>query len=482
MTSFRGATFCLGAFEQDPVQLFFVDVENARIIVANESTAELSRSRWKGLIGCRIANVGSGSTSAFPELPCQGAKTRLAPTPGAPLSYLRVRLCISAGTGLSKSPVSPVEFRLIAPVTGLCVDSCGRTHGTHSCMPGIPPLQDQPHYLLCGLGDGVQRIRSGQLGTSPTVPCFDCWICSESFASRGIAQSNSRSGFEPLSRRYVNGWQGGAALTRNEHPDASTGLNDQAVVPPKLTNGLSGRNNIKHPSNAQDLVDLTCNQVPPNVIGINDEIRGYELERNRIAAELHDSLAFKLAGLIWHLRALTIHAHGTASDTQIISGLEEAETFGQDLARELRRAIWGLSSDVLRGRSLADALESELRKVGRSVGIRAGFSVIGTPRALPAFVEQTAAKICLEAVHNAVEHAECAAVVVELSYESEAMQLRVRDDGQGFTSTLSHSGFGMQNMIDRAHTVGGRVTVDAASGNGTCITVTFPPARHAHAA
>ncbi|GIG67110.1 sensor histidine kinase [Phytomonospora endophytica] len=103
----------------------------------------------------------------------------------------------------------------------------------------------------------------------------------------------------------------------------------------------------------------------------------------------------------------------------------------------------------------------------------AAFAVTGTPRALPADVDEAVLRACQEGLSNAARHAGAAQLGVTLSYMEDLVVLDIRDDGRGFTATVT-GGFGLKAMRQRAHSLGGDVRVESSPGNGTAVSVSIP--------
>ena len=153
-------------------------------------------------------------------------------------------------------------------------------------------------------------------------------------------------------------------------------------------------------------------------------------ERNRIAREIHDSIAQGLTGIIWQINALerTVpSAGGLASDA-----LDRVRNLAKDSLREARRSVWDLRSGPLQGVSLRDTLQQELDK-GVGIGdCKASVAVQGDEKVLPSGVETALLRICQESLVNVLKYAHASEVIVTLHYEDDHVRLTVQDDGRGF--------------------------------------------------
>jgi DNA-binding NarL/FixJ family response regulator/signal transduction histidine kinase len=199
-------------------------------------------------------------------------------------------------------------------------------------------------------------------------------------------------------------------------------------------------------------------------------------ERQRIAREIHDTIAQSLAALTLSLAS---HARAvSAYDTQLSADAERMGEQTRDALREVRRSIWNLQPGALAGRSLSEAIAAEARSLVRD-GIDATLEVSGSPRDLAPPVEAALVRIAQEALTNARKHSGADTIVCSLDFSQASVTLRIDDNGQGFDSTVSraHSragGFGLTSMHERARLTGGELTVERRAGGGTTVVCTVP--------
>ncbi|MEO3823149.1 GAF domain-containing sensor histidine kinase [Actinomadura sp. B10D3] len=195
-------------------------------------------------------------------------------------------------------------------------------------------------------------------------------------------------------------------------------------------------------------------------------------ERNRLARELHDAVAQKLFSL--RLTARTASALAERDPGRAVKELEQVERLAAEALAELRAVIF-----ELRPADLADGLVSSLRKhvevldraYETSVGITADEAVV-----LPEEHEAVAFRITQEALYNALRHAGARTVQVRLGTEHDRAVLEVSDDGAGFDASDGEpqGGLGLASMRDRAYSIGGALTIDAAPGRGTTVRLEVP--------
>ena len=204
-------------------------------------------------------------------------------------------------------------------------------------------------------------------------------------------------------------------------------------------------------------------------------------ERNRMAREIHDTLAQGFTGIVLQLEA----AEGTLDQDREPDAVREHLTSAKDLARgslqEARRSVWNLLPRALEEHSLDDALREEVQRVGAESGERASFSISGQRRELPADVQAALLRICQESLTNVVKHAHATDVQVELAFEPASVLLRVRDNGRGFDVEQAKArprgrggGFGLSGMEQRTRLLRGSLTLMRDDGGGTLVEASIP--------
>jgi signal transduction histidine kinase len=189
---------------------------------------------------------------------------------------------------------------------------------------------------------------------------------------------------------------------------------------------------------------------------------GVSDERRRLAAEIHDTIAQGLAGIITQLQA--------AEDSEHV---RRATDLARASLREARRSVQDLAPADLEHGTLPEAL----KKVAEG---RARFTVTGTVEPLHDELEAALLRIAQEALTNADRHAHAERVGVTLSYMDDEVTLDVRDDGRGFAVAARPSGgFGLTAMRERAERVAGTLEVESEPGRGTAVSARVPLIRHA---
>lgn len=198
-------------------------------------------------------------------------------------------------------------------------------------------------------------------------------------------------------------------------------------------------------------------------------------ERNRMAREIHDTLAQGFTAISAQLEILK---DKVSASPQATKHLELARRFVRSSLAEARRSIWEMRSQALEEADLPTALANVADQLTAGTTVRSHVCTEGAPRRLPVVVENNLLRIGQEAITNAVKHAQPKEISIELNYEAKAMRLRVRDDGCGFDSSKvpasKDRGFGLVGMKERVQQLSGQLTVKSELGQGTEIVVEVP--------
>ena len=197
-------------------------------------------------------------------------------------------------------------------------------------------------------------------------------------------------------------------------------------------------------------------------------------ERNRIAREIHDTLAQDLVGISLQLDVAAQLLRRSALPA-VAEQLRSTRRLVQESITEARESIWELRATSERS-SLSGRLGRIVERANER-GTATQLTVAGTPRALPAKWESEILRVAGEAVTNSMRHAQPSAIVVSLDYAPRALVLAVRDDGRGFdpeTGDVESSGathFGLRGMRERAGNIHGHLRIRSAPGEGTVVTL-----------
>jgi two-component system nitrate/nitrite sensor histidine kinase NarX len=201
-------------------------------------------------------------------------------------------------------------------------------------------------------------------------------------------------------------------------------------------------------------------------------------ERERIAREMHDSMAQVLGVLHFRLRALETSVEHLEAPG-VVTGLAELADLAEEAYRDVRESILGLRESSRAERGLFDSLRAYLEKYGHQSGIRATLEsdFEEEPRLSPG-AEVQIIRVIQEALTNVRKHAVASRAVVRVSCEDGAVSFEIEDDGRGFDLPRilldRDSRFGLQTMRERMELIGGTLTVDSAPGRGTRLVARVP--------
>lgn len=196
---------------------------------------------------------------------------------------------------------------------------------------------------------------------------------------------------------------------------------------------------------------------------------GVLTERQRLAREIHDTLAQQFTSIIMHLAAARLGDPATMQ-----TRVQQAEQTAREGLDEARRMIWDMSPEQLEQASLVESIEGVAARWSVENAASVAMAVTGTPYPLDSSIDVALLRISQEALHNIKKHARAQNVNITLSYMPDILVLDVADDGQGFEPVLDRRGFGLKSMRERAEELGGELTVESEPGKGTKIAVMIP--------
>jgi len=196
-------------------------------------------------------------------------------------------------------------------------------------------------------------------------------------------------------------------------------------------------------------------------------------ERNRLARDIHDTLAQGLTGVIVQLEAVE-----EAMSRSLPAKAEECLTRAGQLAREslqeARRSVQALRPRALQEKDLCEALKALILKMTEGTSVQTSFMVQGEPRDLPLEWEENLLHIGQEVLTNVLRHAQATHFTAQFAFDDGEVRLHMRDNGRGFDPAGRHDGFGLQGMRERVKGMGGRLSLHSPEGEGTAVAVVIP--------
>ncbi|MFE9750689.1 sensor histidine kinase [Saccharothrix saharensis] len=187
-------------------------------------------------------------------------------------------------------------------------------------------------------------------------------------------------------------------------------------------------------------------------------------ERQRLAREIHDTLAQGFTGIITQLQA----------DENPPRHVETALRLARENLAEARRSVHALRPPALVDANLPDALAEVAAGWTDQTGVAASINTTGAARALHPEVEVTLLRAAQEALSNVAKHARASRVGLTLSYMEDVVTLDVRDDGTGFDPEARTDGFGLVGMRQRVSRLAGALVVESEPGGGTAVSASVP--------
>jgi signal transduction histidine kinase len=198
-------------------------------------------------------------------------------------------------------------------------------------------------------------------------------------------------------------------------------------------------------------------------------------ERNRMAREIHDTLAQGLAATSVQLRLVKKHAQ--AASEPLLRHLDTAQQLVRGSLEDARNSIWNMRSQILETSDLAAALERILKQMTEDSELETSVEVTGRARRLAPVVENNLLRVGQEAITNATKHAGAKHIKVALAFGPKQLRLVVSDDGRGFDPAkppATAGGFGLVSMRERAAELRGEFNVRSAPGQGVEINLSVP--------
>jgi two-component system, NarL family, sensor kinase len=194
-------------------------------------------------------------------------------------------------------------------------------------------------------------------------------------------------------------------------------------------------------------------------------------ERNRLAREIHDTLAQGLTATALQLESAD--AFLEADSEKAHESLRRALSLTRSNLEEARRSVLDLRAAPLEGRPLSEALKALVERWEAEMGVATRYRAVNGSRPLPPRVEAALYRICQETLTNVARHAGAERVTVRLVVTPEQVRLIVEDDGRGFdASDVPEDRHGLLGARERAEILGG--TLEVRSAAGTRIEATVP--------
>jgi signal transduction histidine kinase len=196
-------------------------------------------------------------------------------------------------------------------------------------------------------------------------------------------------------------------------------------------------------------------------------------ERNRMARDIHDTLAQGFTGVIVQLEAAE-DAIASSRRKEANRHLQRAGQLARQSLNEARRSVHALRAQALEGGNFWDALKGIIRNTTAGTALHTTFNLRGKMRHLPLVWQENLLHIGQEALTNALKYARPRNFETRLTFNTKALRLELRDDGDGFRVKERYDGLGLAGMRERVEQMGGTLKIASARGKGTDVLVTLP--------
>ena len=202
-------------------------------------------------------------------------------------------------------------------------------------------------------------------------------------------------------------------------------------------------------------------------------------ERNRLAREIHDTLAQGLSAIALQLETADALLDANGETNSQSDRVHRAIHSALDLARsnlaEARRSVLDLRAAPLADASLAEALRELVHDVEQQSSLAVRFHVVGAQRPLPVATATGLYRIAQEALTNAQQHARASQIILHLAATPNQITLRIEDNGRGFDAQrVQPNRYGLVGLRERAHLLGGTLSVESEMETGTVVTAWVP--------
>lgn len=201
-------------------------------------------------------------------------------------------------------------------------------------------------------------------------------------------------------------------------------------------------------------------------------------ERNRIARDIHDGVAQTLAGAVMKLETAGKKFNKNPDETRKL--VDESVLGLRESLKEVRESIYALRPYPTERATLAEAILRKIEAVQKEYQEVIEFEIRGQEQELSPMVEKVLFDTFQESLQNAIKHSQASKIEILLSYQSEHILLKIKDDGSGFSlfqamlKARNQPHFGILQMNDAAEKINASLQIDSKEGSGTEVVITVP--------
>jgi two-component system NarL family sensor kinase len=198
-------------------------------------------------------------------------------------------------------------------------------------------------------------------------------------------------------------------------------------------------------------------------------------ERNRLAREIHDTLAQGLSAIALQLETADALLESGREPERIQRAIQQALHLARTNLDEARRSVLDLRAAPLEGRTLAEAITQLVQEATAKAALAVNLQMVGAHQPLPVAIEAGLYRVAQEALTNIVSHAHATRADLHLLATLHNVQLTIHDNGCGFEpDTVTPNRYGLTGMNERVRLLGGQLQIQSAAGAGTKVVVTIP--------
>jgi two-component system NarL family sensor kinase len=202
-------------------------------------------------------------------------------------------------------------------------------------------------------------------------------------------------------------------------------------------------------------------------------------ERNRLAREIHDTLAQGLSAIALQLETADALLESGQPPERIQQAIHQALHLARTNLDEARRSVLDLRAAPLEGRTLAEAITQLIQEVTVKTTLTINFQAVGAQQPLPVAIETGLYRVAQEALANIISHAHATSADLHLLVTLETVQLTIQDNGCGFEpEAVTPNRYGLTGMNERVRLLGGQLQMESGSRAGTKVVVTVPLTVH----
>jgi signal transduction histidine kinase len=196
-------------------------------------------------------------------------------------------------------------------------------------------------------------------------------------------------------------------------------------------------------------------------------------ERNRMAREIHDTLAQGFTGVIVQMEAAE-EALNQRRAEKVPQFLRNAADLARESLHEARRSVKALRPEILEKKNLGQTLKDVIERMTHGIPLRSEFNFQGEQRELPSEWENNLLRIGTEVLTNTLRHSKASEFHGSLVFDRDEILLNFWDNGIGFKADAKNEGYGLKGMLERADSIGAILSIKSSVGEGTRVEIVLP--------